>query len=107
MKRDYIVTVWHFEDDNEVPVRKVFKNSCKKSVHKLSKNGIKQKGFYSGDSMDVRIFTDEDISIIPGDYLLEGECCDTYPDRGKSRKIIEVRDNRRGVNRHWRILCGG
>ncbi len=107
MKRDYTVTVWHFADDYEAPERKVFKNSCKKTVHKLSKNGIKQKGFYMGDSSDVRIFTNKDIGIIPGDYLSEGENCNEYPDRETSQKIIEVRDNRRGVNPHWRILCGG
>lgn len=106
MKRDYTVTVWHFEDD-KVPIRKVFKNSCKKTIHKLCKNGIKQKGFYDGDSTDVRIFTTEDIGIMPGDFLSDGECFDAYPDRETSQKIIEVRDNRRGVNPHWRILCGG
>ena len=106
MNHNYTVTVWHFAED-EVPMRKVFKNACRKTVHKLSKNGIKQKGFYTGDSSYVRIFTNEDIGVIPGDYLLDGESYTDFPGMESSQKIIEVRDNRRGANPHWHILCGG
>ena len=107
MKRDKTVTVWHFVDESEEVERKVFRSCHIRIIRKLSKNGIKQKGFYMGNSADVRIFTLEDIATAPGDYLSDGEVYSVYPDVETSLKIIEVRDNRRGTQPHWRILCGG
>ena len=107
MKSDCKVTVWHFENDREEPERKVFCGVLQNGVKKITKNGIKQKGFYFGDTLNVRIFTDKEIGIAPGDYLSLGEDLKAFPDREYSQKIVEVRDNRRGANKHWRIICGG
>ena len=107
MKHDNTITIWHYEDDFESPLRKVFLNVCKSHTKKISKNGIKQKGFYMGDSSNIRIFTVEEIGITPGDYLMEGVCLSTYPDRENGQKVVEVRDNRIGANPHWHIICGG
>ena len=107
MRSDCIVTIWHFDDEKDVPVRKVFAGILENAVYKMSKNGIKQKGFYLGDGMGVRIFTEEEIGITPGDYICKGDCKEPFPDGLNSRKIVEVRDSRRGANPHWRVLCGG
>lgn len=107
MNDKYTVTVWHYDEESDIPIRKTYIGMVENSAKKITKNGIKQKGFYFGDSMSVRIFTDDEINITPGDYICCGEYIYTYPDRNNSQKIVEVRDNRRGGNPHWRILCGG
>ena len=100
------VTIWHFGDcDN--PVRKVFKNVHLDAVKKLEKNGIKQKGFFDGTCATVRIPVSEEINVLPGDYLYIGECYDELLPMEGALKIIEVKDNRRGCQKHWRIVCGG
>ena len=103
---DNIVTIWHF-DDSETPVRKVFKKVSLDTVKRIDKNGIKQKGFFDGSSAVARIFTDEEIGVMPNDYLFIGESFDSYPESEDCLKIIEVKDNRRGCQKHWRIVCGG
>ena len=107
MSRNNAITIWHYADDLETSSRKVFFNASIIHTQKISKNGIKQKGFYMGDSFDIRIFTAEEIDAVIGDYLMYGVQMNDSPDREKSHKIIEVRDNRRGTNPHWRIICGG
>ncbi len=106
MRTDKVVTIWHFGDSNS-PVRKVFKNVCLDSVKRIEKNGIKQKGFFDGTDATVRIFCAEEIGVMPGDYLYIGECFDVLPPIENALKIIEVKDNRRGGQKHWRIVCGG
>ena len=106
MKTDKVVTIWHF-NESDLPVRKVFWNVCLESVKRIEKNGIKQKGFFDGTNATVRIFSSEDIGALPGDYLFVGESFDAYPDSEDCIKIVEVKDNRRGTNKHWRIVCGG
>lgn len=107
MKADFTVTVWHYTNDEDLPKRQVFYNVCVDKKAQISKNGIKQKGFYQGDSANVRIFTEKEIRVVPGDYLYIGKSHDAVPDAESCMKIIEVKDNRRGINMHWRILCGG
>ena len=107
MKNNYLVTIWHYNEESDIPVRKTFNGAVDNSSKKITKNGIKQKGFYFGDNMSIRIFTEEEIEVAPGDYACQGDCGFAYPDRENSQKIVEVRDNRRGANPHWRILCGG
>lgn len=103
---DKVVTIWHFGDsDNPVPT--IFRNVHIDAVKRIEKNGIKQKGFFDGKSATVRIPTGKEIDVMPGDYLYIGECfCEnlSYED---ALKVIEVKDNRRGGQRHWRIVCGG
>ena len=106
MKTDNVVTIWHFGDSDN-PVRSVFKNVFLDSVKKIEKNGIKQKGFFDGTSAVVRIFCSEELGVLPGDYLFIGEITDIFPENEECLKIIEVKDNRRGGQKHWRIVCGG
>jgi len=101
-----VVTIWHFGDD-AIPVRKVYKNVLLDSVKRIEKNGIKQKGFFDGTTATVRIFVTENIDVLPGDYLFIGESLDAVPENENCIKIIEVKDNRRGGQKHWRIVCGG
>lgn len=106
MRADSVVTIWHF-DDSDAPTSRVFKNVHLDATKKIEKNGIKQKGFFDADDAVVRIPTEEEISVLPGDYLFIGECFDTFPEREDALKITEVKDNRRGGQKHWRIVCGG
>ena len=106
MKCDQVVTIWHF-DNPEIKNRMVFKNVCLEYTRKIDKNGIKQKGFFNADNAIVRIFTEEDIYVLPGDYLFIGENFDEFPPADSGLKIIEVKDNRYGGQKHWRITCGG
>ena len=106
MKTDKVVTIWHF-GDSKIPVRRVFKNVYLDAVKRIDKNGIKQKGFFDGGAATVRIFVTEEIGVLPGDYLFTGESFDAFPENEDCLKIIEVKDNRRGCQKHWRIVCGG
>lgn len=107
MKADYTITVWHFKENDVVPERKIFKNVAVSRNTSISKNGIKQKGFFRSDRCSVRIFTETEIEIVPGDYLCIGEYNDTNPIREICHKVIELRDNRLGGKKHWHIVCGG
>lgn len=106
MKANKIVTIWHF-GDSDIPDRKVFRNVTLDSSQKIEKNGIKQKGFFNGASATVRIFNAEEIGVLPGDYLYLGKCFDEAIPIENALKIIEVKDNRQGAQKHWRIVCGG
>lgn len=106
MRINNVVTIWHF-DDYDTPFRKVFRDVCLDVTKKIDKNGIKQKGFFDGTAATVRIFEKEEINVSPGDYLYTGECFDAYPESDDCLKITEVKDNRRGNRKHWRIVCGG
>jgi len=107
MKGDFTVTVWHFDDNSEVPERRIFNDVYFDGTNRISKNGIKQKGFYNGTGCGVRIPTSDESFVLPGDYLEVGKSSCDYPDRDKCLKVIEVKDNRRGGMPHWRITCGG
>lgn len=107
MIAESLVTVWHFDEDGQVPNRRVFKGVHLDGSEKISKNGIKQRGFFDAKSYVVRIPTTENMGIIPEDYLAIGEISDEFPDAEKTLKIMEVKDNRRGGQPHWRIVCGG
>ena len=106
MKSNKTVTIWHFEDSG-TPVRKVFHKVYVEAVNKISKNGIKQKGFFEASSAVVRIPTRENLNVLPGDYISLKEDNSEFPPVDSSFKIVEVKDNRRGGQQHWRILCGG
>ena len=107
MQSDNTVTIWHFENGSDKPVRKVFNRVYVDAVSKISKNGIKQKGFFDASSAVVRIPGPERLDVLPGDYIALNEIISELPPEEISIKIIEVKDNRRGGQKHWRILCGG
>lgn len=100
------MTIWHF-CDSDIPARLIFKNVCLDATKRIEKNGIKQKGFFDGTSATVRIFSNEEIGVLPGDYLFMGESLDAFPEDEECLKITEVKDNRYGGLKHWRIVCGG
>ena len=106
MRKDKVVTIWHF-GNSDTPTGKVFKNASVDSACSINKNGIKQKGFFDASGATVRIFTAEEVVVNPGDYLCFGECSDAAVPVENSMKIIAVKDNRRGGQKHWRIVCGG
>ena len=107
MKADYTITVWHFDNNEDAPTRRVLKNVSVSHKVCIGKNGIKQKGFFRNDSFAVRVFTTDDIGVVPGDYICVGEYKDINPVKETCHKVIETRDNRRGGRKHWHIICGG
>lgn len=107
MRADYTVTVWHYKENSDIPERRIIKNATVNRNFCISKNGIKQKGFFRNDSLSIRIFTENEIGVSPGDYLCIGEYNDINPVRESCHKAVEVRDNRRGGRKHWHIICGG
>lgn len=107
MRADITITIWHFEDDLHSPVRTVYKGVHLDYTRKILKNGIKQKGFYDGDCCVARIPIKKEIGVVPGDYLTVEESDEEMPNPDNSMKIIEVKDNRRGGQPHWKIICGG
>ena len=106
MVADKVVTLWHF-GDSESPVRKVFRKVHIDFVKRIEKNGIKQRGFFDGTYAKVRIPTVKEINILPGDYLFIGECCEDELPMENILKVTEVKDNRRGGQKHWKVVCGG
>lgn len=107
MKADSCVTVWSLKENPDAPPRKVFRKVYVDFSDKISKNGIKQRGFFNASTMTVRIPTEAEIGVFSGDYLCIGECLDQFPSFENALKITEVKDNRRGSQKHWRISCGG
>ena len=107
MKADSVVTVWLLADNPDSPTRKVIKGVHVDFLNRIPKNGIKQRGFFNADTARVRIPTEAEIGVVPGDYLCIGQCDDAFPDFEKALKITEVKDNRQGGQKHWRISCGG
>lgn len=107
MTGNTVITLWHFDEDTGNVSRKVFRKVYCDFKAKISKNGIKQKGFYASDSVVIRIPTDRKIDVFPGDYVRMGEFIEDTPDRTRAMKVIEVSDNRRGGAPHWRLSCGG
>lgn len=50
----------------------------------------------------VRIMTNENLNISPGDYLSMSK--NSAPNKAEDWLITAVRDNRRGSRPHWRII---
>lgn len=72
------------------------------NVKKDEKNGMKQHGYHDASGMSIRIFTQDALSADVGDTVwTDGE-----PSRSNSMRVTEIHDNRRGVNPHYRIVCG-
>ncbi len=101
------VTLWHFDKNTESFRRAVFENVYVSRKEKISKNRIKQRGFYSEDNCKIRIPTQENIEAAVGDYVYIGESSSEIPDRSMALKLVEISDNRRGASPHWRLSCGG
>ncbi len=58
----------------------------------------------------VRIFTDGDAPAgdAPADigcYMALGGSEQTTPDKSKCLKVLDIHDNRRGINPHWRLIA--
>lgn len=101
------VTLWHFDKNMESFRRTVFDGAYVNKREKISKNRIKQRGFYSENNCKIRIPTQKNIEAVVGDYVYIGESSSDVPDRSKALKIVEISDNRRGGSPHWRLSCGG
>lgn len=101
-----IITVWHHNLESGLWERRVFRGVRISKTDRISKNGIKHTGFYSGNSGIVRIPISTVILVCPGDYVAFGEITDEKPNKDISEKIIEVRDNRRGLVPHYKIVFG-
>ncbi len=63
-------------------------------------------GITGNNSAVIRIFTSEQLEMLPGDYVMVGICSEL--DKENALQISSVTDNRRGSPRvqHWRIDCG-
>lgn len=106
MKHKDIITIWRFNREEDVWTKQVFSNVSVAKVNKISKNGIKQKGFYSHGNMIIRIPTEIIIEVMPGDFVMLGKTLESAPQRELLEKIIEVRDNRKGLVPHFKLVCG-
>ncbi len=106
MKHKDVITIWHFDREKDLWEKQVFSNVSVAKSDKISKNGIKQKGFYSHDNMIIRIPTEAFIDVLPGDFVMMGKTLENIPQRELLDKIIEVRDNRRGLVPHFKLVCG-
>ena len=100
------ITIWQFDKSNAVWVKSFFDNVRICSSSKITKNGILQHGFFSDNNVIIRIPTSEDISVKPGNYVTFGKSAETDIPFDVAEKIIEVRDNRKGLVPHYKIVCG-
>lgn len=101
------VTIWHFDESTGCYIRTVFDKAYADFKSKISKNRIKQRGFYNEDNAKVRIPTTKEIVASVGDYLYIGKSDSPIPDRSEAMKIVEISDNRKGGSPHYRLSCGG
>lgn len=96
------ITVWHIRDDLEGYERQYFP---KVSFYGADKMLPADKGFTHHTSYSIRIPTADDVKIYNGDYIRAGKHSDDIPDIGIDLKVMSVSDNRRGINKHWRVTC--
>lgn len=97
------ITVWHIRDDLEGYTRQYFPQVSFYGSDKMIHDGT--DGFYHQTSYSIRIPTTHDVKIFVGDYIRVGKHTDTAPDAGTDLKVMAVSDNRRGINKHWRVVC--
>ena len=101
------VTIWHFDENAGYYIRTVFDRAYADFKTKISKNRIKQRGFYNEDNARIRIPTTKEIVVSVGDYLCIGKSDSSIPDRREAMKIVEISYNRKGGSPHYRLSCGG
>ena len=73
---------------------------------KITKSGVKQKGYYSGSRATVRIPKHENATAYLGDYVRLGKSQDLSPDRINDLKVTKITENYRGANPHLKLFCG-
>lgn len=107
MRTNCAITLFHFNEDTETFDTFYFPKVYAYSKEKISKNGIKQRGFYLSNSAIIRIPCKKEIDVSLGDYVAMGKSNKKVPDRANDLKIIEICDNRRSSAPHIRLSCGG
>ncbi len=104
MTADKIITVWHINDDADGYTREVFCASVYTTLKSVSDNGGTKasEGMRKSNILKARIPTKDQMPLSIGDYVRVGRHTGS-PIRGKDFKIVELADNRKGANPHWRI----
>ena len=104
MKTNCGITLFHYNENfDAVYFPKVYAYF----KEKISKSGIKQRGFYLSNSCIIRIPGKKEINLELGDYIAIGKSDRKIPDRANDLKITEICDNRQSSSPHIRISCGG
>ena len=105
MMTDNKVTLWHYDEKSGRYEKNVYRAKVF-FEDRLAKNGIKQKGYYSGSRATVRIPMAEQPFVCLGDYMRLGECLEDAPDRIADLKVAMITENYRGTNPHLKVFCG-
>ena len=98
------ITVWHYDDENECYIKKIFSSVSMHNVQKSS-TAIGKGTRTETRVCKIRIPIMTDAGLCLGDYVRIGASADKAPERGCDMVITEIADNRRGANPHWRVLC--
>lgn len=102
MIRNSAVTMYH---ETEEGWQRMF--FCRVSLH--CQNGIRtgEPGQASKNAVTLRIFTQQDCSIAPGDKVIPGYCESLLPPTENAYTVLEVTDNRRGSGRmqHYKVVA--
>ena len=107
MKTNCGITLFHYNEDTETFEVSYFPKAYAYFKDKISKSGIKQRGFYLSSSCIVRIPVKKEIVVSLGDYVAMGKSYGKVPDRKNDLKITEICDNRHSGSPHIRLSCGG
>ncbi len=94
------ITVYHYDEETETYIRSYFPEVFKGYTEKLTSE---KGGVSSSDIARVRIPTEQDVLIEKNDYVYFGSSDAPSPDKDKCLKVMAIRDNRFGVNPHWRL----
>lgn len=95
------VTVWHYNEESETYVRRVFENA-----HWYDIDGVSgEKGGKCDDAKaTVRIFSDE--TVTAGDYVRRGTFFEDRPDKSQCLLIASIADNRDvPLLSHRKLVC--
>ena len=98
------ITRYRYSRDREIYEKAVYRDVAA-SFEDSVKVG---KGMEYRDGVIIRVFTDADIDVKPGDKICLWDCATERPPED-IHTVISVRDNRRAVipsSRHFRISCG-
>ena len=105
MRTDSYITLWHLDENTGEYDRKIYRALCHFDS-RLSKSGIKQKGYFSGDRAVVRVPASEKPQVCLGDFVRPGRWQDDVPKRIDDLKVTQVTENFKGANPHLRLFLG-
>lgn len=100
-RKTFTVTLFYYDEDEAIYKPKVYYNAMAHSVHGINQS---DKGMDDANKKTIRIFTEDNLEMYLNGYIRIGEVASEL-EKNLCNRITVLSDNRRGINRHWRLEC--